>query len=168
MERKAVGFFIRLMNSSKYETPVRDERRLTYEVIVPVSRAADSAKPGIGRVCLSPDDPCLVLGTGTKFLSEFKPKMQIMLPKSLNSPLAEVTEVLSDTELRVKREFGGESGKGTARIRERVSELRQQGEMGLEFKKLPFVDQQEMYRHVYDCLNRGGSIGIFPEGVFVT
>jgi glycerol-3-phosphate O-acyltransferase/dihydroxyacetone phosphate acyltransferase len=115
-------------------------------------------------IWISPDDPCLVYGEGTRFLSEFSPKMQIMVSKSLGSFVAEVSEVVSDTELIVKREFGGESGKGTTRIRERVSELRKEGVKGVEFKKLPFVDQQEMYRHVYKCLNEGGSIGIFPEG----
>lgn len=132
--------------------------------LVPVRRAADSAKPGTGRVWLSPDDPCLVLGEGTQFLSEFTPRMQIMLPKFLNSPLAEVSEVISDTKLRIKREFGGESGKGTNRIKEKIVELRKEGINGLNFKKLPFIDQQEMYRHVYQCLKEGDSIGIFPEG----
>jgi glycerol-3-phosphate O-acyltransferase/dihydroxyacetone phosphate acyltransferase len=88
-----------------------------------------------------------------------------MLSKSLNSLVAEVYEVLSDTQLKIKREFGGESGKGTTRIREKVLELQQEGLRGLEFKRLPFVDQQEMYRYVYQCLKKGGSIGIFPEGV---
>lgn len=137
---------------------------VTKWLLVPVARAADSAKPGRGRVWISPDDPCLVYGEGTSFLSEFSPRMQILLSKSLNSAVAEVSEILSDTELRIKREFGGESGKGTSRIKERVSELRKNGINGLEYKKLPFVDQQEMYRHVYQCLNEGGSIGIFPEG----
>ena len=90
--------------------------------------------------------------------------MQILLPKSVNSVIAEVNEVLSDTQLRVKREFGGESGKGTVRIREKLLELRHDGVEGLEFKKMPYVDQQEMYRYVYQCLKMGGSIGIFPEG----
>lgn len=88
--------------------------------------------------------------------------MQIMLPKSLNSALAEVAEVISDTELRIKKEFSG-----TTRIRERIVELRQEGQQGLEFKVLPFVDQQEMYRHVYQCLKDGGCIGIFPEGISI-
>lgn len=131
---------------------------------VPVARAADAASPGTGHIWLSPDDPCLVLGDGTCFLSEFTPRMQIMLPKSLNSAIAEIAEVLSDTELKIKREFGGESGKGTARVREKISELQAEGQSGLEFKKLPFVDQQEMYGHVYRCLKQGGGIGIFPEG----
>ena len=88
-------------------------------------RAADDAKPGIGQVTISDEDPCLVIGYGTRFTEEFAPKMQIMLPKSVNFAVAEVTEVISDTELRIKKEFGGESGKGTARIREKRSDDRQ-------------------------------------------
>jgi glycerol-3-phosphate O-acyltransferase/dihydroxyacetone phosphate acyltransferase len=130
---------------------------------VPVARAADDAKPGSGRVWLS-DDPLLLQGEGTDFTAEFKPRMQIMLSKAVNSAVAEVAEVISKTELRIKREFGGESGKGSSRIREKVAELRQQGINGLEFKTLPYVDQQDMYRYVYQCLKRGGCIGIFPEG----
>lgn len=91
--------------------------------------------------------------------------MQIILPKSVNSAVAEVAEVVSDTELKIKREFGGESGKVTARFREKIAELREEGLTGLEFRKLPFVDQQQMYRHVYQCLKEGGCIGIFPEGL---
>lgn len=87
-----------------------------------------------------------------------------MLPKTVNTAVAEISEIISDTELRIKREFGGESGKTTSRIREKVAELREQGKDGLEFKTLPFVDQQEMYRHVYQSLKDGGCIGIFPEG----
>jgi glycerol-3-phosphate O-acyltransferase/dihydroxyacetone phosphate acyltransferase len=135
-------------------------------VLVPVARAADSAKPATGLVWLSPDDPCLVLGEGTQFTKEFTPKMQIMLPKSVNSAVAEVNEILSDTGIKIKREFGGESGKGTTRIREKVTELRQEGVSGLEFKTMPFVDQQDMYRHVYQRLKDSGSIGIFPEGSY--
>ncbi|KAK0214270.1 glycerol-3-phosphate O-acyltransferase [Armillaria nabsnona] len=145
MKRKAVGFFSRLMES------------------IPVARAADSASPGAGKLRISPDDPCLVLGDGTRFLSELSPRMQIMLPKSVNSLVAEVVEIISDTELKVKREFGGE--KGTAKARDKIAELEAAGEKGgLPFKKLPFVDQQEMYRYVYECLQNNGSIGIFPEG----
>ncbi|KAF8636629.1 hypothetical protein AX17_003438 [Amanita inopinata Kibby_2008] len=146
MKRKAVGFFARLMDS------------------IPVSRAADTAVAGTGRIWISSADPCLVQGDGTKFLSEFTPRMQIMLPKYVNSAVAEVSEVISDTQLRIRREFGGDSGKGTTRIREKMAELKEDGISGLDFQRLPFLDQSEMYRHVYDCLKRGGAIGIFPEG----
>ncbi|KIY50875.1 glycerol-3-phosphate O-acyltransferase [Fistulina hepatica ATCC 64428] len=140
MKRKAVGFFARCMDS------------------IPVVRAADDAKSGTGRVSLSSNDPCIVLGEGTCFTKDFTPRMQIMLAKSVGSPVAEVVEVISDTKLRVKKEFGGD--KGTARIREVCT----QSPGGLEFNKLPYVDQHEMYRAVYRCLANGGSVGIFPEG----
>ena len=86
-----------------------------------MARAADYASAGQGLVSLSEDDPCLVIGHGTRFLSEFTPRMQILLPKSVGSTAAEVTEVISDTQLRVKKEFGGETtGKGTAKIRAKL------------------------------------------------
>ncbi|KAH9997308.1 glycerol-3-phosphate O-acyltransferase [Russula vinacea] len=146
MKRKAIGFFARLMSC------------------IPVARAADYAIPGTGRIRLSPDDPCIVLGEGTKFLSEFTPGMQIVLQRSVGSPAAEVTQVISDTELKVKREFGGDTGKGTSRIREKTDELRTQGLDGMDFKRLPFVDQQETFRLVYQRLTEGENVGIFPEG----
>ncbi|KZT11387.1 glycerol-3-phosphate O-acyltransferase [Laetiporus sulphureus 93-53] len=146
MKRKVIGLFARMMSS------------------IPVARAADDAKPGTGQVSISDDDPCLVVGYGTRFTKEFSPKMQIMLPRLVNSPVAEVIEVISDTQLRIKKEFGGDSGKGTARIREKLKEVQAEGEQGFEFKKLPHVDQHEMYQHVYQCLTEGGCIGIFPEG----
>ncbi|KAF7363415.1 Glycerol-3-phosphate o-acyltransferase [Mycena sanguinolenta] len=80
----------------------------------------------------------------------------------MNSLVAEVAEVISDTELKIKKEFGG--GKGTMRIREKVAELEGLGKAGLDFKKLLWIDQQELYQHVYSSLNHGGCIGIFPEG----
>lgn len=91
--------------------------------------------------------------------------MQIMLPKSFGSMAAEVTAVISDTQLRIKKEFGGETtGKGTAKIRTKLEEMKSEGKLGVEFKKMPHIDQTETYRHVYECLNSGGCMGIFPEG----
>ncbi|KAI6002431.1 hypothetical protein F5J12DRAFT_906317 [Pisolithus orientalis] len=141
LKRKAVGFLARQTDNC-----------------IPVVRAIDEAKPGTGLVYLSSDDPCLVFGEGTQF------QMQIMLPKSVNSVVAEVLEVVSDIELRLKREFGSETGKGTACVREKLAETEAGGKRGLPFKILPFIDQQEMYRGVYQRLKEGGCIGIFPEG----
>jgi glycerol-3-phosphate O-acyltransferase / dihydroxyacetone phosphate acyltransferase len=116
-------------------------------------------------VYLDDNDPCLVRGDGTSFKEDFTPKMQIMLPKSLGSLVAEVSEVISDSELKIKKEFGGESGKGTAKVREKVEEAKKEGKQGITYRKLPFVDQQVMFRYVYSCLKEGGCIGIFPEGM---
>ena len=125
-----------------------------------MARAADDAKAATGKVKLSDEDPCLVIGYGTRFLSEFKPKMQVMLPKSVGSVVAEVTEVLSDTQLKIKKEFSG-----TAKLREKIKDIQAAGQQGLTFKRLPFVDQHEMYQYVYQSLTDGGAICIFPEGM---
>ena len=85
-----------------------------------------------------------------------------MLSKSLNFVSAEVLEVISDTEARLKREFGKEGGKGTSKVLER---LKENSAPGLSYKVVPFVDQHEMYMHVYEKLKSGGCVGIFPEGV---
>ena len=114
---------------------------------------------------LSPDEPCLVLGEGTKFLEELRPKMQIMLSKAVGSSTAEVVEVISDTQLRIKSEFHTETEKNTKLVRERAEEARSQGINGLSFKTLPYVDQNEMYQHVYQRLQEGGCVAIYPEGV---
>ncbi|KAI6023141.1 glycerol-3-phosphate O-acyltransferase [Pisolithus microcarpus] len=147
LQRKAIGFLARQMDNC-----------------IPVVRAMDEAKPGTGLVYLSTDDPCLLLGERTRFKSEFAPRMQIMLPKSVDSVVAEVLEVISDTELRLKKEFGSETGKGTPRVREKLAEIEAEGKTGFPFKILPFIDQQEMYCGVYQRLKEGGCIGIFPEG----
>jgi len=146
LERKDVGPFISLLSS------------------IPVARAADYAKPGAGCIRLSDDDPCLVIGTDTKFKSQLEHKWQILLPKSVDYLIGEVTEIVSDTEVRIKKEFGGESGKGTTRLREKFAALKEEGKSGIEYKTMPFIDQQEMYRFVYQRLKEGGCIGIFPEG----
>lgn len=101
---------------------------------------------------------------GTKFTEQIKLRSRLLLSKATGYAQAEVTTVISDTELLIKREFGGESGKGTARVREKLDEARQDGLDGLDFKILPYIDQKEMYRHVYQKLREGGCIGIFPEG----
>jgi glycerol-3-phosphate O-acyltransferase/dihydroxyacetone phosphate acyltransferase len=84
-----------------------------------------------------------------------------MLGKSLNSATAEVLEVISDTEVWLKKEFGGESGKGTTKLLETIKVGNRQG---VEYKILPHVDQAVMYGAVYEKLRQGGCIGIFPEG----
>ncbi|GJE95109.1 glycerol-3-phosphate O-acyltransferase [Phanerochaete sordida] len=146
MQRKFIGFFARLFWS------------------IPVVRAQDLAKPGIGMVSISDSDPCLVIGHGTRFTEEFQPRMQILLPKSVRAPSAEVVEVISDDKLRVKKPFANDNGPSTENILAKLKDLSSEGKDGLEFKKIPHVDQGETYQHVYDALDEGGCIAIFPEG----
>jgi len=146
MHRKVIGYLAKSLSS------------------IPVARAADSAKAGTGKVFLSPDDPCFVFGEGTKFLEELRPKMQIMLSKAVSSAVAEVAEIISDTQLRIKSEFHSETEKSTKLVREKAEEAKSQGIDGLTFKTLPYVDQNDMFQHVYQRLREGGCIAIYPEG----
>ena len=90
--------------------------------------------------------------------------MQILLSKAVGFSSAEVVEVISDDRLRIKKVFGNDSGPASELIRAKLQELRAVGNQGLQFKKTPYVDHTETYRHVYHDLNNGGSIVIFPEG----
>jgi glycerol-3-phosphate O-acyltransferase/dihydroxyacetone phosphate acyltransferase len=73
---------------------------------VPVARAQDSAYNGAGTITLSPNDSTVIIGNGTTFVKDFsQSRWQIMLPRSLNSVSVEVVEVISDTEMRIKKEF---------------------------------------------------------------
>lgn len=132
-------------------------------LLVPVVRAADDAKPGPGRITISSEDPTLVIGYGTSF-SKLAPKMQLMFSKATGFALAEVSEVISDTEVRVKKEFSIEGAKKTPKIIEKLLEAKANGVDGLDYKILPHIDQGVMYKDVYHRLTEGSSIAIFPEG----
>ena len=131
---------------------------------VPVASAQDDAKPGTGTVSLSADDPCRIIGKVTRFTSEFSPRMTITLPKDIGYASSEVVEVISDTELRVKRELKGEDDVGTAQVLEALEQLRKEGADGFSYKCVPYVSQEDMFRQVYHQLDEGGGIIIFPEG----
>lgn len=152
---------------------------------IPVARAADSAKKGKGYISLHPSgDPLLLQGHGTSFKSQLVPKGQIMLPKACGHATAEVVEVISDTEVKIKKEFKDQRaldmlrGKvpqpdttktdkkaraAASRALENVTADLQE-DQGCKYSCLPFVDQTQMYAKVYEKLAEGGCLGIFPEG----
>jgi glycerol-3-phosphate O-acyltransferase/dihydroxyacetone phosphate acyltransferase len=165
MDRKFIGAMAKIMDSSRY----RQEHPHCMNLLtpVPVARAADYAKAGSGRIVLSTSDPTIITGLNTKFTSEIKPRSQIVLPKSAGYASSTIDEVISDTELRLKSEFMVPSKDGSANVKA-SSRVRTEGENkeGLEYKILPYVDQEDTYGAVFQRLNEGGSIGIFPEGEF--
>ncbi|KZO99271.1 hypothetical protein CALVIDRAFT_494758 [Calocera viscosa TUFC12733] len=132
---------------------------------IPVERAQDLAKAGKGAIYLDDEDPTLVHGIATNFTAQLGPKMQILLPKSALSAVAQVTEVLSDNEARIKTVFTiGDGADGTKKVKDQYAKVKQAGKQGLDYKIIPHVDQHKMYENVYDRLEEGGAIGIFPEG----
>ncbi|CDW98442.1 hypothetical protein [Sporisorium scitamineum] len=153
---------------------------------IPVARAADSAKAGKGFISLHPaGDPLLLQGYGTAFKTQLHAKGQIMLPKACGNATVEVLEVISDTEVKIKKEFKDPraldmlrgkapqpepskadkkpSKSPSARALEKAANDVSDG-VGCKYSCLPFVDQTQMYAKVYEKLAEGGCLGIFPEG----
>ncbi|KAK0547253.1 Glycerol-3-phosphate/dihydroxyacetone phosphate acyltransferase [Tilletia horrida] len=171
IKRKFVGAAARIMQS------------------IPVARAADSAKSGSGLITVHPDDPTILLGLNTRFTKELMPKGQIQLPKFTSFASAEIVEIISDTEVKIKKPFTNDKAKaalrgevpsptanGAANAAARSEKARAankndakdvgswEGKKGCKYKALPFIDQTMMYASVYERLAEGGSLGIFPEG----
>lgn len=144
---------------------------------IPVTRAADGAKAGQGTISFHESgDSLMIKGHGTKFKSQLVPRGQIVLPKWTGYASNEVTEVVSDTELKVKKEWKDEKAKQALNGNKGPPSKSKSGAStpvgtpeedtrpGTEYQCLPYVDQTEMYASVYEKLAEGGCLGIFPEG----
>ncbi|KAK0549128.1 Glycerol-3-phosphate/dihydroxyacetone phosphate acyltransferase [Tilletia horrida] len=169
IKRKFIGAAARIMQS------------------IPVARAADSAKAGSGLITLHPADDTILIGLNSRFTKDFMPKGQIQLPKFTGYASAEIVEIISDTEVRIKKPFTNDKAKSAlkgevpplappangGRITEKARAAAKNdakdvgewdGKKGCKYKALPFIDQTMMYASVYERLAEGGSLGIFPEG----
>lgn len=161
MRRKFIGWFARNVGA------------------LPVGRALDSTRSAEGRVYL-PDpmnDPTLVRGVGTNFEGkDFQVGGLVVLPSVNNTAASsEILEIHGPEELRVKKPFKGGVAIRQLTGREDVSEDGKimngdgkigpaEGFPGTNFKVAPKVDQSKVYDAVFEKLNDGGCVGIFPEG----
>ncbi|KAI1291300.1 hypothetical protein EDD11_009025, partial [Mortierella claussenii] len=120
---------------------------------IPVVRPQDLAKPGSGTIKLLDryGDPLRLTGTGTKFTKELMVGDIVQLPKDVGS--AFVAEIVSDIELLIKKE-----------IKELKALELLTSEVGTKYKCLPHMDQTNVYKTVFERLNAGHCVGIFPEG----
>ena len=96
-------------------------------------------------------DPLYIVGIDTKFTTQLKPRDSIVLPKG--SGISEVVQVISDTQVMIKKEFK----------ELRALEYLTSNE-GSTYKCMPHVEQESVYKCVHDELNNGRCITIFPEG----
>jgi len=94
--------------------------------------------------------PLQITGSQTKF-TELQPGMSLVLPNSIGS--AEIASIESDEALTLKKEFRGLKA---------LELLEVSG--GTEFKVVPKVDQSWVYEKVFERIEEGGCIGIYPEG----
>lgn len=144
---------------------------------VSVGRALDSTKPGSGKIYL-PDprgDPLLIRGNGTNFEKEAEIGGLLVLP-TVNglAANAEIAEIHGPEEIRLKKEFKGDvaiaqlTGQSlpgqNGNLANGGIHRAQDGFEGTAYKTAPKVDQTQVYNAVFDRLNAGGCIGIFPEG----
>ena len=114
-------------------------------------RAQDLTKPHVGMLSLQDrTQPLQISGSSTRF-TELKPGMSIVLPHDGGS--AEIASIESDTALTLKREFRGLKA---------LELLEVPG--GTGFKVAPKVDQSWVYEKVFERIEEGGCIGIYPEG----
>lgn len=145
---------------------------------VPVGRALDMVKPASGTIYLPDpiDDPLLVRGIGTKFEGKEVQIGGLLVLPSVNGTAAntEISEVISDEEIRIKKPFKGRAALKQLTGREDIDENgyftdksikgTTEGFEGSRFKTAPKVDQTQVYDAVFDRLSAGGAVGIFPEG----
>ena len=141
---------------------------------VSVGRALDLTSQASGRIYL-PDptnDPLLIRGVGTKFEKQAQVGGLVVLPTVDGTAAnAEVQEILSDEEIRLKKEFRGDiavrqlTGKPLDGRESMNGDLtKNHGFGGINFKVAPKVDQTKVYDAVFERLQAGGCVGIFPEG----
>jgi glycerol-3-phosphate O-acyltransferase/dihydroxyacetone phosphate acyltransferase len=145
---------------------------------VPVARAIDMMKAGVGTIYL-PDpvnQPTLLRGVGTNFESKnFEVEGTINLPTiNGSSHSGVIAEIKGPEELILKKPFKGRDALYQLTGREDItedgkftgdgSEQDLNNFKGSKFKVAPHVDQSAVYDAVFGRLNSGGCIGIFPEG----
>ncbi|OBZ85147.1 hypothetical protein A0J61_06803 [Choanephora cucurbitarum] len=114
---------------------------------IPVVRPQDLATKGVGQLLLNENDDALLDGKGTEFKKQVAVRDMIVLSKTLS---LEVVEVLSDTQLRLKKPLTPEAKALIPTI--------------ASYKVIPHVDQGKLYDKVHERLNQGECIVIFPEG----
>ncbi|KAI8889959.1 hypothetical protein K501DRAFT_237572 [Backusella circina FSU 941] len=136
MKQKAIKFFSKLIHP------------------IPVMRPQDLAENGAGRIqLLNPKtDPLRILGIDTRFTQQLSVTDSIILPK--NAGKCQIDKIISDTELLLK---------STPVKDPRTLAVLTKPE-GTAYKCLPHIDQDAVYERVYDELNNGRCITIFPEG----
>ncbi|KAH8697621.1 putative glycerol-3-phosphate acyltransferase Sct1 [Talaromyces proteolyticus] len=144
---------------------------------VPVARAMDSMKPGVGTIYL-PDpvnNPTFLRGNGTQFDGPgFEPEGTIHLPTiNGNSYSATIAEIRGSEEIVLKKPVKEKSALYQLTGREDITD---DGKFtgsasgipndfqGSKFKYAPHVDQTGVYKAVFERLSHGGCLGIFPEG----
>ncbi|KAK6873884.1 Glycerol-3-phosphate O-acyltransferase 2 [Candida tropicalis] len=122
---------------------------------IPVERAQDLLKMGQGEIFSDPNDDCLLIGKNTKFTEECQIKGLIGLPNSLGN--CQISSIEDDTHLTLKKPF-------TSKKKDIQDKIDGVLKNGTSFKIAPHIDNHVVFQNVFDHLNNGHVLGIFPEG----
>lgn len=115
-----------------------------------VVRAQDNLKLAKGKISIDYEtNPLIVHGEGTLFTQQAMTRGLLGLPNSIGN--SEIAEIRSDTEILLRKEFKGQKARKLL-------------EKGTIFKTANHVNQTQVYHNVFDRMNQGGCVGIFPEG----
>lgn len=114
-----------------------------------VVRIQDNLTPGSGTIYCNENDRLRIFGNGTKFKKECMVGGHISLSKG--GGMTEIREIVSDTELVIKREF---KSKGYEQLLSGKA----------PYKVADHVDQSQMFHRVFQHLRSGNCVGIYPEG----
>lgn len=111
-------------------------------------RPQDLAVKGAGKLVIKDQESYFIInGADTQFTQQVGLRDLIVLGKTLQF---EVVEVVSDTELKLKKELTPEA----------IESISNSG----NYKIIPHIDQSVLYEKVHERLNKGECIVIFPEG----
>lgn len=122
---------------------------------IPVKRAQDLLKMGTGVIYGDENDARVLRGKGTKFTTQCQEKGLIGLPNSLGN--SQILEIIDDEKLVLRKPFSSPRSEIEKRIQEKLKQ-------GTEFKIAPHIDNHIVFQNVFDHLNDGKVLGIFPEG----
>lgn len=129
---------------------------------IPVERPQDLVKPYKGTIRIEnfakENDNLIVIGEGTEFTKHASPKGIIGLTKFLGN--AKIDHVESDTKIVLLSPFKVNFDNPNEKEKELLEGLRD----GHPYVLAPHVDNSQVFQNVFDHLNGGGTLGIFPEG----
>lgn len=141
MHQKGIGFFARLIHASKITASCSPCEQFAHQPLVPIVRAQDRAVKGQGTITITNDG--YVHGTGTTFTQQLQPGDSIMVGKSATY---KIRLIHSDKLLEIT-------------MRDDIPAVE-----NTQYKCMPHIDQDAVYKHVHDELHNGRCITIFPEG----
>ena len=135
---------------------------------LPVSRAMDISKPGKGTIFLpkAKSNPRFLKGVGTNFNStEYGISYSLYLPLiNGETHKLDIAEILGPEVIILKTAPVSNDAFVQLTGSRYVTDETISDFCGSQFNVAPHVDQSQMYQTVFNSLQTGGCVGIFPEG----